>query len=354
MAVKNTNNKSRKKSKSGKKKLFRFILYSLLVLILVAVFFIFGPNTGAFTQGEYLYIRTGSTYEQVKEELKDEGFVRDIKSFDLLAQKAGYPDKVRAGKYHIKKGMSNFNIVRLLRSGKQTPVKLVIKKLRTKQDFINLVSNNLEADSAVLKHILADSVYLDQYGLDSNTAMCAVMPNTYEFYWNSPAEKVFRKIAKEYVDFWNESRKAKAKKQALSPQEVITIASIVEEESNMNSEKPNIASVYMNRVNKGMRLQADPTARFAYGDFTIKRITSVQTNFESPYNTYKVEGLPPGPICTPSVKSIEAVLNAPKTNYLYFCAKEDFSGYHNFASNLADHNANARKYHLALNARGIK
>ncbi len=250
--------------------------------------------------------------------------------------------------------MGNFAILRLLRSGRQTPVKLVINKLRTRQDFINLIGSNLEADSNVLKHILSDSIYLDQYGLDSVTAMCAVMPDTYEFYWNSTAEKVFKKIAQQYVVFWNESRKTKAKKLNLSPQEVITLASIVDEESNKNDEKPKIASVYLNRIRAGMKLQADPTASFAYGDFTIKRITSVQISIQSPYNTYQVLGLPPGPICTPSPKSIDAVLNAPATTYVYFCAKEDFSGYHNFASNLVDHNANARKYHDALNARGIR
>lgn len=347
---------SRRKSNSkpGSRKGIRIILITGLVLLLVAVYFVFVPNTGAFSQGEFLYIRTGSTYEQVKDELKDRGFVRDIKSFDLLAKNAGYPAKVKAGKYQIKKGMGNFAILRLLRSGRQTPVKLVINKLRTRQDFINLVSSNLEADSNVLKHILSDSIYLDQYGLDSVTAMCAVMPDTYEFYWNSTAEKVFKKIAQQYVVFWNESRKTKAKKLNLSPQEVITLASIVDEESNKNDEKPKIASVYLNRIRAGMKLQADPTARFAYGDFTIKRITSVQISIQSPYNTYQVLGLPPGPICTPSPKSIDAVLNAPATTYVYFCAKEDFSGYHNFASNLVDHNANARKYHDALNARGIR
>lgn len=346
--------KNKGKKKSQFSKIIRVVFISLLVIIGIAAFYLFGPNTGAFSKGEYLYIRTGSTYEQVKEELKDQGFIRDIKSFDLLAKNAGYPAKVKAGKYYIAKGMSNYSIVRMLRSGRQTPVKLVIKKLRTKQDFINLVSANLEADSEVLKYMLSDSIFLNQYNLDTNTVMCAVMPNTYEFYWNSNAEKVFKKIAQQYVSFWNETRKTKAKKMGLSPQEVITLASIVDEESNKNDEKPTIASVYLNRIRTGMKLQADPTARFAYGDFMIKRITGTQTSVASPYNTYKVLGLPPGPICTPSEKSIDAVLNAPKTTFIYFCAKEDFSGYHNFASNLADHNANARKYHDALNARGIK
>lgn len=342
------------KKTGTKKRILQVTGILLLVVALFVVFKIFGPNTGAFSQGEYIYIHSGASYEEVKQSLKDEGFIKDITSFDLLAKEAKYPEHVRAGKYHIKKGMSNFNIVRMLRSGRQTPVKLVIKKLRTQQDFINLVSTHLEADSNVLRHMMRDPVYLDQYGLDSNTFMCAVMPNTYEFYWNTDADKVFRKIARQYVHFWNDNRKQQARQLGLNPREVITVASIVEEESNKNDEKPNIASVYLNRLRKGMKLQADPTAKFAYGDFMLKRITSVQTSYESPYNTYQVTGLPPGPICTPSEKSIDAVLNASRTDYLFFCAKEDFSGYHNFAATLKEHSENARKYHDALNRRGIK
>lgn len=342
------------KSKKSGSKTFKIIGTFTVLLVAIGLYLFFVPNTGAFSQEEFLYIRSGSTYDEVKTVLKEQGFVRDINSFDLLAKNAGLKDKIKAGKYRITKGMSNYNIVRLLVSGKQTPVRLVIKKLRTKNDFIRLVSSQLEADSLVLQHILTDEIFLAQYGLDTNTAMCAIMPDTYEFYWNSSAEKVFKKIARQYVSFWTDERKNQARMLHLTPQEVITLASIVEEESNKNDERPTIASVYINRLKIGMKLQADPTAKFAYGDFMIKRITGVQTRVESPYNTYRVEGLPPGPICTPSPKSILAVLNAPKNNYLYFCAKEDFSGYHNFASTLQEHNANARKYHQALNARGIK
>jgi len=352
MAAKARSRKS--KTNPAKKRAFQITGVVLLLIALFFLFKIFGPNTGAFHKDGYLYIRTGSSYDDVKNTLKSEGFVRDITSFDILARQAGYPDHVRAGKYKIHKGMSNFSMVRLLRSGRQTPVRLVINKLRTKQDFIRLVSANLEADSNVMWHIFNDTVYLAQYGLDTNTVMCAIMPNTYDFYWNTTADKVFKKLARQYAGFWNDIRKQEARDLELKPTEVITLASIVEEESNMNAEKPKIASVYLNRLHKGMKLQADPTARFAYGDFTIKRITSVQTSIVSPYNTYQVTGLPPGPICTPSEKSIDAVLHAAKTTYLFFCAKEDFSGYHNFATTLAEHMQNARLYQQALNARGIR
>ncbi len=344
--------KKKAKKRSGRKALI--IACIVLALIgLFTVFKVFGPNTGSFTRGEYLFIRTGATYEQVKQTLKDEAFVRDINAFDFLAQQAKYPSKVKPGKYRIKKGMSNYNIIRMLGSGKQTPVKLVINKLRTKQDFIKLIGSNLEADSLVLKQMLHDPVYLAQFGLDTNTAICAVMPDTYEFFWNTSADKAFRKIAKYYTKYWTEDRVSRAKAKGLTPQEAITLASIVDEETNNNPEKPQIASVYLNRLKDGIKLQADPTVKFAVGDFTIRRITSRHTDTASPYNTYYTKGLPPGPICTPSKKSIEAVLNAPATDYIYFCAKEDFSGTHRFAATYAEHLKNASLYQQALNARGI-
>lgn len=345
--------KSRRSGRSSRKQWWKWILLLLLLAGLAGVYVFFGPNTGALSEGEYVYIRTGSRYEDVKKALKEGGFVRDLRTFDLLARQAGYPSRVKAGKYHIRKGMSNYSIVRLLRSGRQTPVKLVIGKLRTKNDFIRLLSRNLEADSDVLRQMFADTVYLAQFGLDTNTVLCGVMPDTYEFYWNTSADKAFRKIEKKFAAFWNEDRRLRASKLSLRPDEVVTLASIVEEESNKNDEKPNIASVYLNRLRNGSKLQADPTARWAYGDFSIRRITSVHTSLASPYNTYYVKGLPPGPICTPSPQSIDAVLNAPKTDYLYFCAREDFSGYHRFAITYDEHLRNARLYQQALSSRNI-
>lgn len=342
-----------KKKKSTAKRVGLTIFLIIAAGLIYFVFEVFGPNTGSFSEGPYLYIHTGSTYEQVKQTLADGGYVRNIKSFDLLARQTNYPEHVHPGKYTIKRGMSSYAIVRLLHSGKQTPVKLVINKLRTKQDFINLIGQSLEADSNVLKQMFHDPVYLAQFGLDTNTVMCAIMPNTYDFFWNTTADKAFRKIEKGYAHFWTPERVQQAKDHGLTPQQVITVASIVEEETNKNAEKPNIASVYLNRLHKGIRLQADPTVKFAVGDFTIRRITGAYLQVASPYNTYVNAGLPPGPICTPSAASIEAVLQAPVTDYLYFCAKADFSGYHSFASTLQEHMQNARLYQQALNERGI-
>jgi UPF0755 protein len=342
-----------RRRKKTKGKALIAILLGLLALGLVAAYLVFGPNTGALSEGEYLYIRTGSGYEQVKAALREGGFVRDMKSFDFLARRARYPQQVHPGRYRIHRGMSNWNIVRLLRSGRQTPVRLVIGKLRLKDDFIRLLSTKLEADSITLRHMLSDNVYLSRFGLDSATALCAVMPNTYEFYWNTGADKAFRKIEKTFAAFWTEARKTAAGKLGLTPVEAVILASIVEEESNKRDEQPLIASVYLNRMKKGMRLQADPTARYAAGDFTLRRITSAQTSLTSPYNTYYVQGLPPGPICTPSARTIDAVLAAPQTGYLYFCARPDFSGYHSFSASYAEHLKNAAQYQQALNAQGL-
>lgn len=346
----------KRKRKTSRKKKNNALKWSLLIIVIIGLFLafkVFGPNTGSFTSGDFLYIRTGSDYDQVKQTLKEEGFVRDINAFDILAKQADYPSHVHAGKYRITKGMSNYNLIRMLRSGRQVPVKLVINKLRTKKDLIRLLSSSLEADSLVLQQMMNDNIYLAQFGLDSNTAMCAVMPDTYEMWWNTNADKAFRKIAKYYTQYWNEQRVRQAKTKGLTPQEAITLASIVEEETNYTPEKPVIASVYLNRLKYHIKLQADPTAKFAAGDFTIRRITATITSIISPYNTYYTAGLPPGPICTPSKQSIEAVLNAANTNYIYFCAKEDFSGSHRFAATYEEHQKNARLYQQALNARGI-
>lgn len=326
------------------------ILAGLLVYVGYRVF---GPNTKAFGDSKFFYVRTGSTYKAVLDGLEEQDIIRSRTSFDWVAQELGYPNRVKAGKYKISRGMSNFEIVKMLRAGRQTPITLTITKLRTKQDLVKKICSNLEADSATFRALLSDQVYLRQFGLDTNTVMSAFMPNSYQFYWNTSAENAFKKIEKESTAFWTDARKASAQRLGLTPIQVTILASIVDEETNKNDEKPLISSVYLNRFRKGMRLQADPTVKFALQDFSIRRIREGHIAFESPYNTYQVTGLPPGPICTPSIKSIEAVLNTPDTDYIYFCAKADFSGYHAFAATYAEHMKNAHAFHQALNARGI-
>jgi UPF0755 protein len=334
----------------------KIILIIVALLIAAAVYYTpkyIKSNTVAFGDKKYFYIPTGSSYQNILDGLSKENLLKDLASFKKVADGMNLQNHVHPGRYEIKQGMSNYSIAKMFRSGNQKPVKLVLNKYRTKGDLISKISKELEADSISLAAILNDNDFLNQWGLDSNSSIAAFTPNTYEFYWNSDAKKIFNKISKTYEAFWTDENKAKAKKINLSPVQVFTLASIVDEETNKKDEKGNVASVYLNRLQKGMKLQADPTARFAYGDFTIKRVRDKHTQFASPYNTYYVEGLPPGPICNPSKSSLDAVLNAPSTNYLFFCAKEDFSGYHNFASNDVEHVANAKKFQAAMDAREI-
>lgn len=314
----------------------------------------FVDNVSSNFREGYVYIRTGSSYEDLLRQLETQQVLSNTMSFRLLAQQAGLDKKVRPGKYKIGARESNYSMIRKLRNGQQEPVKLVINKLRTQDDFIQFVAQRLETDTAALRHLLNDRAFLQEFGWNEYTAICAVLPDTYECWWNTDAEALFRKLAGYYRKFWTEERLAGARALQLRPDEVITLASVVEEETNKNDEKPTVASVYLNRLRKGMLLQADPTVKFAWNDFAIKRILNHHTTINSPYNTYKNKGLPPGPICTPSRQSIEAVLHPATTAYLYFCAREDFSGYHAFAETYERHLENAKRYHNALNARNIK
>lgn len=329
------------------------VLSVLLITVIYYGYRILGPNTRPFTDHRFFYIRTGSSYGQVVNALQAQGIVRDLRSFEWLSRRLDYPAHVHAGKYRITPHMSNLALIRLLRSGRQTPVRLVINKLRTKADFSAFVGMRLEPDSGTMAQLLNDPVYLRQFGLDTNTALCAILPNTYEFFWNTSAEKIFDRLNGEREKFWTPQRTQLADSLGLTPNQVYILASIVEEETNKARDKPLITSVYLNRLRVKMPLAADPTARFAVGDFTLKRITGKQTSFRSAYNTYLQPGLPPGPICTPSVKTIDAVLSAPHTDYFYFCAKADFSGYNVYAATYQQHLKNARAYQRALDSLNV-
>ena len=238
----------------------------------------------------------------------------------------------------------------MLRSGNQSPVNLVITKLRTKEDLAKKLGNNFECDSISVLQFLNNNDSLSKYDLDSNTAMTAVIPNTYILKWNNTPSTIFKKLFTEKEKFWNNKRKQQAAALQLSEKEVYTLASIVEEETNEEDDKGKIASVYINRMRTGMKLAADPTVKFAMKDFGLKRIYFKHLSYPSPFNTYQHTGLPPGPICTPSIKTIDAVLNAPSTDYLFFVAKPDFSGYSNFASTYEEHQKYARAYQQALDS----
>ncbi len=328
----------------------RVLLILLAVLLLTAAYLgwaFLGPATAFEQKTFFLEIPTGSRYEQLLQDLENRKVLKHPGLFDFLARRLGYPQKLKAGRYAIPRNSSLLNMIRKLRNGRQEPVNLVITKLRTKEDFAGLAGRKFEFDSLhFLRYINSDS--LQAYGLDSNTVMSGVLPNTYTFYWNTTAAAVMEKILRNYQAFWTAERREKAKAKGLNPAQVSTIASIVDEETNNKDEKGLIASVYLNRLQKGMRLGADPTVKFALRDFGLKRIYNKHLLVESPYNTYRVTGLPPGPICTPQPQTIDAVLDAPSTNYLFFVAKPDFSGTHAFAADYAEHLKLARAYQQFL------
>ncbi len=316
---------------------------------------IYAPNVPQKLDNRFLQIPTGTDYEGLKELLSEGGFLLNESSFEWVAEKMSYDKgRIRAGRFELEPGMSNRRLIQHLRGGKQAPVKLVLVNERLPEDLAGKAAQFIEADSlSILKYLKSPSTH-QQYETDMDNIMTLFIPNTYEFYWNTSAEQFVEKMYKEYQKFWNESRLAKAKKRKMTPEEVYTVASIVERETNQNPEKKRIAGVYLNRLKKGMKLEADPTVVFAMKDFGLRRILKKHLEFDSPYNTYKYAGLPPGPISMSSIASIDAVLDAEEHGYIFFCAKPDGSGYHSFARTYAGHLQNARKYHAYLRTIGRK
>jgi UPF0755 protein len=335
------------------KKAFLIIGVCGLLLGSLLLYLLFWPNTGEIRDKSFLYIKTGSDYAALLKQVEEQHVVSDMHSFDRMAHWVGLPTNVHAGKYQIRAGMGNFTMVWLLKGGKQVPVKLVINKFRTPEDLMRKLSESLEPDSAQFAAVIRDTSFLHQYEIDSNQIQAIILPDTYHFYWNTDARKALEKIAKNYQKFWTADRKQKAAARHLSPAQIVTLSSIVEEETNLAGDKGPIASTYFNRLQKGMPLQADPTIKYALRDFGLKRILKGHMEIASPYNTYRNKGLPPGPICTPSMSTLDAVLDAPETDYLYFCARENLDGSSVFAATYDTHMQNARKYQAALNARGI-
>lgn len=312
----------------------------------------FGPATNFNEPKATLYISTkAATKSAVIDSLKKNNIIKNGGSFSWLADRMDYWSKIKPGKYEIKKGSSVLSMVRQLRNGQQTPVNLVITKLRTKADFARLVGNKFESDSADMIHFLNSNDSLKSFDKNSEIAMTALLPDTYRFFWNTSSAKIYERLVEEEKKFWSEERRQKANALGLTPTQAYILASIVDEETNAVSEKDTIASVYLNRIKKNMPLQADPTIRFALNDFTIKRVYGDHLNVASPYNTYRNTGLPPGPICTPSKNTIDAVLRAPATDYLYFVAHSSFNGRHRFSNTYAEHMIKAREYQKAFKER---
>lgn len=296
-----------------------------------------------------LYIPTGSVFQQVVDSLNHGDYLKNRSSFQWVASRKKYTEKVQPGAYMIKSGWSNNQLINLLRAGIQTPVKVTFNNIRFREDLAARLAHYLEPDSIAFLSALNNDKIASGYGFTCETFPMLIIPNTYEFYWDTSPVKFIKRMKWEYDHFWNETRKKKAADLELTPLQIVTIASILQEETNKNDEKSRMAGVYINRVKRGWLLQADPTIKYAMGNFQIKRVLTEYLSVDSPYNTYKYAGLPPGPINFPDIASVDAVLNAEHHNYMYFCAKEDFSGYHNFAQSLAEHNRNAARYQNALN-----
>ncbi len=301
----------------------------------------------------YFYIASDATMDDVINGLYEKNYIINRNSFEWVAEKKNYRNHVHPGRYLLEKDMSNNELVDLLRSGEQEPVKVIFNNVRTKAELAGKISKNIEADSLEVINFLDHPDSTGRFGFNTTTIITMFLPNTYEMYWNTTTTELMNRMAKEYKTFWNEERVGKANTIGLSQSEVVTLASIVRTETNKADESPTIAGVYMNRLDKNIPLQADPTLIWAMGDFSIRRVLNVHKEIDSPYNTYKYTGLPPGPICLPPISYIDAVLNYEEHDYIYFCAKPDFSGYSNFAKTYQQHLINARAYQQALNKRGI-
>lgn len=344
----------------SKKKIIVSIISVLLILfagMAIYAFSIYNKiNSAAFAFFEeptYIYIDDKKDYADVLDQLKEAG-LRDENTFKKLSDYMKYPENIKSGRYEINSNLSYADLIRLLRSGNQTPVKLTFNNVRFKKDFAQRIDKQLMLDADSLLAALNNQTICRDLGFDTLTIASMFIPNTYEIYWNTNVEAFLKRMKNEYQRFWNAERTDKAKVQGLTPVEVSILASIVEEETAVLSEYPVVAGLYLNRLKKGMLLQADPTVKYAVGDVTLQRILFKHLEVDSPFNTYKYPGLPPGPIRFASIQGINAVLNPAKHTYLYMCAKEDFSGTHNFATTLSEHNRNARKYQAALNRLGIR
>ncbi|UKJ09369.1 endolytic transglycosylase MltG [Solitalea lacus] len=312
------------------------------------------PNTGDFEQKAYLFIPTGGTFKNVIDSLEKNHLLKNINTFKWSADFMKYNDSnIKAGRYRINKGMNNRAIINMLKAGNQEPVRLTFNNIRIKSQFSGYVARKLEIDSVKFLAMLNDEQFVGKFGFTPETVFTMFIPNTYELFWNTNQQKFFSRMYDEYQKFWTSDRKKKAETLGLTPEKVCILASIVYWETKRTDEMPMVAGVYLNRLHKGMKLEADPTVIFAEGDFSISRVRGKMMSNQSPYNTYVHTGLPPGPISMPSVTAIDAVLNPKKHNYIYFCAKDDFSGYHAFAETMEQHMVNARKFQKALNDRGI-
>lgn len=346
-----------------KEKKKRYLIPAALCLVLIAgvVYYYFFSAFSTAEKTEYVYIDNDDNIDSVYTKLKPIASKHGICAFATLSRHSSYKNHVRTGRYEINTSDGALKIFRHMKNGMQAPVSLTIPSVRTVADLSEAIGQKLMLDGNDILDSLTDEAYCEKWGYDTATIVCLFIPNTYDMYWNISLNKLMTKMQKENKKFWNFERTEKASQMGLTPDQVVTLASIVDEETNNNEEKPMVAGMYYNRLMlrsakypDGMPLQADPTIKFAWKKFDLKRIYHNLLYINSPYNTYKYPGLPPGPIRIPTVAGIDAVLNHVHHDYLYMCAKEDFSGTHNFARTYEEHLKNAAKYTKALNERGIK
>lgn len=331
------------------------IISVLLIYGFILISKIFSSNTKFEEKEVYVYVPTDANYADVKKILAP--YIKNFDNFELVAEKRDYPQNVKSGRFLLKKDMNNIDLVRAMRSN--IPVKLVFNNQERLENFAGRIGAEIEADSLALLKAIKDSTFLAANGFNEENVFAMFIPNTYEVYWNTSAEKFRDKMIKEYHNFWTPERIEKAKKQGLTPVQATILASIVHKESVKKDERPRIAGVYLNRLRLEMPLQADPTVIYALKlrdnnfDQVIKRVFYNDLVMRSPYNTYVNKGLPPGPIAMPDITALEAVLNPEKNDYIYFCASVDRFGYHEFAATLAEHNVNAKKYSDWIASQGV-
>lgn len=317
---------------------------------------IFSPNTGFSEETVEVYIPTGATYPEVSELL--EPHLENKEEFDIVAQKKGYTNNIKPGRFILKKGMNNNEIINTLRSTNE-PVWVTFNNQERLEDLAGRIASQIEADSTALLESMKDTAFLNKYGFGDRTALSMYIPNKYQFFWNTSAEEFRERMKTEYDRFWTEKRLIRAEELGLTPHEVMVIASIVQKETAKVDERPKVAGVYINRIKKGWKLEADPTVIYALKDklqnfdTIIKRVLYADLTLDSPYNTYKYRELPPGPITMPDISSIDAVLNYEDHDYFYFVADVENFGYHKFAKTLSQHNANKRAYVRWINEQRI-
>jgi UPF0755 protein len=331
-------------------RILSFIIVFLLIVGGLLAWKTFGSGTAFSEKTKTFIIEEGQTSKaEVMAVLKEREILSSPAVFGFLGSSADIWSKIRPGKYEVKKGQSTWQIVRMLKNGKLAEFKLVINRVRTKPELAKLISRSFKPDSAAVMKFLQSNDSLKRFEVDTNTVFTMIIPDTYLFYWNTSLSRMFGKLFDEHKAFWRKNhRTEKAKNSGFSQKEIYTLASIVDEETNFDSDKIKIASVYINRLHKDMPLQACPTIKYAMNDFTLTRIYEKYLSNPSPYNTYRRKGLPPGPICTPMPKTIDIILDAPKTDYLFFVAKADFSGYHHFSSSYDEHSRYAKEYQKKL------